>query len=274
MPGLGDTLRIAREQQGITLASAAATTGIHIRYLEALEDEYLEILPARVYARLYLRSYAEMLGLDPTPLLEDMDVFWLEEGEPEPKPVSSQSSMPVITGQTLLIVLVIALIAVLLAFVYVQYSAFMSSSNGLTATDGTPIAGSIAAAGGKPSLKLSPTVPIGPVQGPPPPSTPLPTMAPTVVPTPAGMNLEIRITQTAWVNVEVDGKEALNATLQPGAIHSWTAKEKIFIWTGFAGGVRVYRNGVDEGQLGSGVMRVQWTAPTWRATTLTDGPGQ
>ena len=61
---IGSSLRDARLRQGLDLADAERATKIRTRYLEALEHERFEILPAQTYVKRFLRSYAEFLGLD------------------------------------------------------------------------------------------------------------------------------------------------------------------------------------------------------------------
>ena len=62
---LGDWLIRAREARGLTLEDAERDTRISRRYLQALEDERFDVIPAPVYARGFLRSYSQYLGLDP-----------------------------------------------------------------------------------------------------------------------------------------------------------------------------------------------------------------
>jgi transcriptional regulator with XRE-family HTH domain len=61
---LGSTLREARTRQGLELRDAAEATRIRVKFLAALEGERFGELPAEVYARGFLRAYAEFLGLD------------------------------------------------------------------------------------------------------------------------------------------------------------------------------------------------------------------
>ena len=61
---LGDWLREARLRKGLSFADIERDTRINRHYLEALESEHFEVLPAPVYARGFLRSYARALGLD------------------------------------------------------------------------------------------------------------------------------------------------------------------------------------------------------------------
>lgn len=281
MAALGPTLRAARERMGASVAEAAAHTGIAARYIAGLESEQFDLLPARVYARAYLRNYADYLHLDPEPLLERLDDLWVEPEAPEVVPVSRPVSIPpIITGQMILVVAFLIILGVLIGYVYTQYSTFGFNQGSAIPTDITPVkpavtstakvptttAGAPIAAGSTPATKPAPSTPAAGGEA----AMQQPTAAPTATaPPPTNeMTLEIRVTQRAWMSVEVDGKEVLNATIEPGATHKWTAKERIFIWCGFAGGVRVIRNGVDEGPLGSGVVKTVWAAPNWKATPV------
>lgn len=64
-PRLGEWLRNARQRKGLTFTEIERTTRINRHYLEAIESEHFDVLPAPVYARGFLRSYARALGLDP-----------------------------------------------------------------------------------------------------------------------------------------------------------------------------------------------------------------
>ena len=61
---IGTSLRSARERQGLELSKVERETRIRTRYLQALEDEQFEVLPGSAYAKGFLRTYAEFLGLD------------------------------------------------------------------------------------------------------------------------------------------------------------------------------------------------------------------
>lgn len=69
MKELGSRLMRARETRGLTLEDAERDTRISRRYLQALETEQFEVIPAPVYARGFLRSYSQYLGLDPNEML-------------------------------------------------------------------------------------------------------------------------------------------------------------------------------------------------------------
>jgi len=61
---VGDRLRGAREEKGLTLEQVAAETKITERHLSQIEAGDFVGLPARTYAIGFSRSYARLLGLD------------------------------------------------------------------------------------------------------------------------------------------------------------------------------------------------------------------
>lgn len=71
MRELGQRLRERREALGLDLDTLESRTKIRKRYLIALEEGNWSILPGTVYARGFVRSYAEALGLDGMDLLRD-----------------------------------------------------------------------------------------------------------------------------------------------------------------------------------------------------------
>lgn len=79
MGELGSLLTRAREARGLTLEDAERDTRISRRYLHALETEQFEVIPAPVYARGFLRSYSQYLGLDP----QEMLMLFPREDDPE-----------------------------------------------------------------------------------------------------------------------------------------------------------------------------------------------
>ena len=61
----GDVLRQTRSERKITLVEVEQDIRINRTYIEALENARFDLLPAPVYARGFMRSYARYLGLDP-----------------------------------------------------------------------------------------------------------------------------------------------------------------------------------------------------------------
>lgn len=69
MSELGQVLQRAREEKGISLDDVQRITKIQRRYLEAIERGHYHLLPGHFYARAFIKSYAEAVGLDPNHIL-------------------------------------------------------------------------------------------------------------------------------------------------------------------------------------------------------------
>ena len=67
----GNLYRDARLAQGKTIEEVSGATRISARFLEALERDDIETLPAGIFARSFIRSYAEALGLDSGHVLDE-----------------------------------------------------------------------------------------------------------------------------------------------------------------------------------------------------------
>lgn len=70
MPGIGDSLRAARQARGLSHEYISQSIKIRPEFLAALENERYSALPGSFYTRNFLRRYAEFLGLDSASLLE------------------------------------------------------------------------------------------------------------------------------------------------------------------------------------------------------------
>ncbi len=68
---IGSSLREARLRQELDFPELEERTKIRPKYLRALEDEHFDILPAPTYVRGFLRSYAEALGMDGQPFVDE-----------------------------------------------------------------------------------------------------------------------------------------------------------------------------------------------------------
>jgi len=91
MKSLGDTLKTAREERGITMDQAVHETNISRNYLEALEAEEFEEFPAEAYLVGFLRNYSDFLGLDPDKIVGQFKNYKLSE---EPTPIEELVGPP------------------------------------------------------------------------------------------------------------------------------------------------------------------------------------
>jgi curved DNA-binding protein CbpA len=67
----GPAIKMLREQHGFDLRSIADRTKVGSRYLECIEEEFYDKLPARAYTRGFLMLYAKALGCDPERMASD-----------------------------------------------------------------------------------------------------------------------------------------------------------------------------------------------------------
>ncbi|MGH2952594.1 MAG: helix-turn-helix domain-containing protein [Solirubrobacterales bacterium] len=80
---IGRVLKEARTRAGLDVRTVEEQTKIRVKYLRALEDEQWEVLPSPAYAKGFLRTYAQVLGLDGEALVDEFRrQVELERGEP------------------------------------------------------------------------------------------------------------------------------------------------------------------------------------------------
>ena len=60
----GSYLKHERELRGVPLEEISGATKIHIRFLQALEENKFDELPGEVFIKGYIRSYANIIGSD------------------------------------------------------------------------------------------------------------------------------------------------------------------------------------------------------------------
>ena len=121
MPSIGETLREARMRQGLDIADVEARTKIRAKYLRALENEEFGMLPGPTFVKTFLRTYAEMLGLDPHVLVEEYRAGFEREDEIEaplgPPAVAGRDRRhgPRIGPGSLILLVLVGIVAVLVA---------------------------------------------------------------------------------------------------------------------------------------------------------------
>ncbi|HMP76516.1 MAG TPA: helix-turn-helix domain-containing protein [Kiritimatiellia bacterium] len=71
METMGQVFKSARERKRISLSAAAARTRIKLQHLEMMERDDFSRMPAPAYARGFIRMYADFLGLESGPLVEE-----------------------------------------------------------------------------------------------------------------------------------------------------------------------------------------------------------
>jgi cytoskeletal protein RodZ len=92
MADIGSALREARMRDRIDISEVEAQTKIRAKYLRAIENEEFDLLPGPVYAKSFLRTYGDYLGLDSRMLLDEFRRRYEHPSEHDVRPIGSIAS--------------------------------------------------------------------------------------------------------------------------------------------------------------------------------------
>lgn len=140
---LGEKLIKLRSQYRMSLVDISKATRIQVKYLEALESGDHRDLPAEVYVRGFLRSYARYLGLEDDAFIKLYDKekhirehLGKEEVKPEPKSLISGKAW-VITPRTVLFTAIALILFGTFWYLFSELRAFVAEPH-LVITTPTP----------------------------------------------------------------------------------------------------------------------------------------
>lgn len=85
-------------RRGLDIADVEQRTKIRAKYLRALEDEEWDLLPGPTFVRTFLRTYAEVVGLDSQLLIEEYRVAHQPE-QPEQPELAPLGGPPAAAGR-------------------------------------------------------------------------------------------------------------------------------------------------------------------------------
>ena len=274
---IGAILREARRDAGVTLEDVEYETKIRKRYLDALEREDYADLPSAVYARGFLKTYANYLGLDGEELSRELKDRWdtVQERQRQPEAKRERSDRGAWVSRSaryggamanrrrrisplamLGFVLALALLAFAFGGLYwvgqnsrlVQGNSANGQSeqpsNGGQPSNSGVTTGNEPSTGGlqdttasQPADQIGQTDPAGGAPQPPPPEM---------------VKITVTVAQVpAWLNVQTDGNVAYEQVAEPGFSQTFEAGQQVQVWTGNAGAVRLEVNGQDYGSLGA-----------------------
>jgi len=230
---IGHALKRARVEKNLSLAQAEEETKIRQKYLLALENENFNAIPGRVYAKGFLRNYAQYLGLNAEEL-----VWWYEKQYPSEEGSSEQVLTPEKTF-TWRLTPTVAIITLGL-FLVLGFSLFGHiKSNKMNYVKFQPNSNQ--------HLKL--------------PEKNLPAPQ-NDDPLKEGINLVLHVTDDrCWVEVMVDGKVKFTGELAANQIKTFHGQENVRVKLGNAGVVQVKVNGRDLGFLGARGEVIKWEYP-------------
>ena len=224
-PRVAHELRAAREARGLSVSDAANATRIWGRYLSALEaNAPMEEFPAPAYARFFLRSYAEFLGIDPNTIVHEFDEDHPVPEEPLLRTVPYERPRRRGIAGALVFLSIVALLA--LGVVRFQQGRHEEPS--------VPAAAATNGRGSQPSPAVEQQ----------------PRTTPPVV---DHIRVLLHVNDRSWVEVHADGKTLeAGAVLEAGQHGVYRADRRLGITLGNAGGVVLEVNGEPVTTGGSG----------------------
>lgn len=257
----GTWLRRQREARGVSLREIADSTRISLRYLEALETDRFDALPAPVFAKGFLREYARVVGLDPDEVVNLFLVAARSGQDPEdeaPPAATRRSRVGNPWGYGLLLGLAMVLllaIAVALSFwaerrsrgavpavasVVPPLAADEAAVAAPRRDDGAPrLPGSDGA--GEPNdhpsrtASVSAPAPVG--------REAAPTAVPTAQPSSAPLAVTLAFSGDCWVEASVDGRRRPGELKISGESLLLEGAESVTLTLGNRAGVTVTANG-------------------------------
>ena len=221
-PGsFGEWLRRQREMREISLRDIAERTKISLRYLEAMEEDRFDTLPAPIFAKGFLREYARYVGLSPDEVVnhylsvqkpEDME----EGGKEETRSGRERARKTRSWTWGLFLLLAGALLLALVAFF--AWSSQKRRDDSSIQPPPPPIA--------------APPAAVAPAASAPPPAAPA-----------APLEVSLDFTENCWVEAVIDGKNRFSELRVQGEALQLPAKQSVVLTLGNAGAVDIQVNG-------------------------------
>lgn len=217
MNSLGSHLKEKREEADYSIDEVADATNIAPRYIRAIEEHDFSQFPADVYAKGFIRSYANFLDLDAQSLIMEYSLNF-ESGEDSSTESETRDKLLYWVAITVLLILGLGL--VFLRFAWLDPDSVNQSNPVLRQSSARTTA-----------LESSDkTV--------------------SVSETPEKLRLKVVATAKTWVYAVFDGLRKKEFMFQPGDEMTWTAEDTVRIRLGNAGGIRLYHRGKPLPKLG------------------------
>jgi cytoskeletal protein RodZ len=271
METLGGFFQHARKRQGLSLDQIASQTRIQQQHLQALEEEDFASLPAKVFTKGFVRSYARSLGLDEEEALQlfltsSSSFYQRTQQEQQHVQIKLEAAHRSRFNWNLVLILFLVIGGALFYLLPEQQEQLPPANESEVPL---PIESlqETKPSSAEPPASVSPMAPVDSVSPPSPPSViapPPPTPEPKAIPPslavspvpenalgPGGpLVLEIAATQLTWVVVQSDDQAPHEALLKPGQQITWKAKNQYLLTLGNAAGVVIRLNGESQGPFG------------------------
>ncbi|MEH6940433.1 helix-turn-helix domain-containing protein [Bacillus sp. JJ722] len=142
MTELGNSLKAAREANGLSLDDLQHLTKIQKRYLIGIEQGNYDMMPGKFYVRAFIKQYAEAVGLDPEEIFEQYknEVPTTREEEVPEQLSRVQAKKTISPSQSKLLdalpkILVGVFVIGAAVLVWILVSNFVGSNNGNSSKD-------------------------------------------------------------------------------------------------------------------------------------------
>jgi cytoskeleton protein RodZ len=267
---VGEQLRQAREARGLHVGDIAQTLKLGQRQVEALESGDWQNLPGQTFIRGFVRNYARLVQLDPSPLMGQLDRVLEKPADnlavQEMRPASMPHSGGAVSRRDRQVVLVGAGFVALAALIYFlipgDLGALRESTqsllNSLSRQEApaqapvAPVAEPVFPPGATPQQvmnpqALAPAEMAAPTPAPPPASTPQPEPAASVATTTAAANapqMRFLFDKDSWLEVrDRDNKVVFSQKVPAGTEQALSGQGPLSLTIGYAPGVRLFWRG-------------------------------
>lgn len=79
MKEIGEELKKAREEHGVSVEEAASDLNLRVSQIENIEAGNLKVFKDVFYLKCFIRDYAKYLGLDEEEIMDEFNEFFFEE---------------------------------------------------------------------------------------------------------------------------------------------------------------------------------------------------
>jgi cytoskeleton protein RodZ len=276
MTSIGETLRRERLRRGWSLEQVARETRIGLHLLEAIEADQFDRLPGGVFARNFVRQYAQMLELDDEGMIAAFRHHFEEPPEPPPsEPERPPMHLPRVppledfrqrlgpgSSVSAFVTLVLVILACAGVYRYWQRDRGVRVTPRAVAVSSKPPAAVARPAVKKPNAPIDTPKPdfrpaelsengtIRVPDKPAPPPVAAPPAAQTAEVFPAAMRVAFMATEPVWVSIKSDGTRTYTGTLEVQQQRQFNASRKMTVLVGNAGSLEISLNGKPVGPIG------------------------
>lgn len=251
---IGNRLKEAREKKAITLDEVHAKIKIHPRIIQILEEEKFEKLPSPLFAKSFLKSYAEFLEVNPEEILDAYDkqgkkiqpeqILYLKTADERIRETRGFRNLGPALGRVVVALLCVAAVFYVTKHFH-DWTAFVwrkAVTHETPAKDparGVELQTKQTAAPAAPSTSgewlRSPKLENFPK-----------------LDSKRSLDLKIKALDNVWLHITCDGKVLFQSILKKGAVESWSADKSIRVWSGNASNMSLDLNKHALGSPGKG----------------------